>query len=745
MTALGLGLSLGLASTAAQEAEKSIALKEPLFKPLPPAPAPAPPGPKAAFKETEFPLSAAVNHLEVLAAVGPLSQAEAVFLEKNRFLLRPRPAFDRDSALAYDEMLGHFDHLGGPLEEQLRRPEHARFIGPDVFIHALSRFLAARQAAAETGPMLESLHQMTEGLYQNASALRTGRTGQSAANWERLMAQLLVPLVILGQAEDEEADLPAALARLAARGQGLPSSLTARVQTELRRVHLAQEKAANLLGLTPAGGEPELDYAIFRPPGYFAADRAARAYFRAATWFQELGWDPRAEAGLADALNFALALSFEPPAQKGWVPRAALTRLLELSSFFYGPAREPGWAEWTPFLMKEAGVPEFTANTAADSEVLIRLQAAALETSLFPKRRREATALIQVLPRRLSWPSLLAENLTSLWPDSTSPPFSALWLPVLWRQSLAEETIGRQLDFSAPEPLGPRAAVGPSAGSASFLEKVAQQLKNRPDDYWFSSLGAAWWPVWTTLTGRYGQGYPLYMRSWAFAAKELETIFGGLAYLSTPLAGTAARGLPGPPAARREAPADQPPAPLVKGFVEPNPPFWRQMNRLVKFLMSGFQHFDLFPEDLEEAGALNRLLRRLERSADLAEKELAGEALSEDDYEFIRLFSLDWMAAPPGGPGLRPAAENESFTVSEMWSAGGQSVFEATAEPWLILVLVGNENSPRLTVGLVYNHYEFLSSLTRARAVELWRQSVSGRDPAIPPPPKNFWYESLWP
>ena len=158
--------------------------------------------------------------------------------------------------------------------------------------------------------------------------------------------------------------------------------------------------------------------------------------------------------------------------------------------------------------------------------------------------------------------------------------------------------------------------------------------------------------------------------------------------------------------------------------------------------MAGFQYLEIFPEDLEEEGALRRFSRRLERAADIAEKELADQALTGDDYEFIRLFTLDWMAAlKPAG--ARPATPGGQGAISELWSAKGAHVYEATAAPWFILVLVGNENSPRLTVGLAYNHYEFISDLSGPRAEEMWRQSLSAQ--GRPLPPKNFWYEPLRP
>ena len=68
-----------------------------------------------------------------------------------------------------------------------------------------------------------------------------------------------------------------------------------------------------------------------------------------------------------------------------------------------------------------------------------------------------------------------------------------------------------------------------------------------------------------------------------------------------------------------------------------------------------------------------------------------------------------------------------------------------------MLVLVGNDKSPRLTVGLAYNHYEIIAPYGLRLTDEMWRKLVySGRDdqataPKSKLPPKNFWYDPLRP
>ena len=117
------------------------------------------------------------------------------------------------------------------------------------------------------------------------------------------------------------------------------------------------------------------------------------------------------------------------------------------------------------------------------------------------------------------------------------------------------------------------------------------------------------------------------------------------------------------------------------------------------------------------------------------------------------------MALPPGDDGgRRPAGQLRSALVSDIrtvsgWAADipGVVIYEATGEPWLMLALVGNEKSPRVVIGLAFNHYEFVGPEARRMTDEAWHKVAYGRHSQAPPPEglrlpaKNFWYESILP
>jgi len=68
-------------------------------------------------------------------------------------------------------------------------------------------------------------------------------------------------------------------------------------------------------------------------------------------------------------------------------------------------------------------------------------------------------------------------------------------------------------------------------------------------------------------------------------------------------------------------------------------------------------------------------------------------------------------------------------------------LYEATARPYLMLAVVADDGSPRVVVGLAYNHYELTDKIDRRLTDEDWQKSVYKDNNLLPE--KNFWYDSL--
>ncbi|MDR0882832.1 MAG: DUF3160 domain-containing protein, partial [Candidatus Adiutrix sp.] len=467
---------------------------------------------KPAFKDKNFPLREAVNLKEIYELIGPLSPAQEKFLEENRFLLLAKPFFlmsqQPGEQPPADEMLANFDRLGGALAPARRAPQNARFVGPDIILHAWNKYLETRVPMAEAGPLRESLSALLAGLYENAAALRAEAGRPASADWERLMAQLAVARILV----DTDADDPGseALANFEPYRPAFSETMARKIRAELSRIYQGEGREPSQLGLTPAGGEALVDYAWFAPPAGSPAGAGWRAYFRAQVWLGRLGWDSRTEVGLADALNWALAMSLSRQAGAGeeagggQLP-AAWARLTAITSFLSGYADLPGYREWLPFLMKEAGVSEFTADTSSDREVLARLKAAGpwpLVSGPFRELRPTAgRGVVCLLPLRRSLPELVEAGLIS--PGRRPELYSGLWPPVLLGHEGAKILMDRQVALTRPRAGGggPEKTPDPPATTAlaARLAQLSASLLAEPESAWFSSLLAEEWRLLTCL------------------------------------------------------------------------------------------------------------------------------------------------------------------------------------------------------------------------------------------------------
>jgi hypothetical protein len=275
------------------------------------------------------------------------------------------------------------------------------------------------------------------------------------------------------------------------------------------------------------------------------------------------------------------------------------------------------------------------------------------------------------------------------------------------------------------------------AGFLSKLNLKKADIAKVSSTDWLNSLGSAWLYILGSLTHNYGVNYPLYMQATPFLNKQIQSFLGSytelkhdtLLYSKQSYAEMGGGG------------NDLPIPPVVKGFVEPNLEFWHRFNSLLSRTAQLFKDNNLFVGD----SAADRLQQFTQISAlytKIAEQELRGQTVSDDDYETLRTTKLSFLAQP--FEAVDPdQTSGETALIADVHTDTvlSQILYEATAKPYLMLALVGNENSPRVVAGLVYNHYEFTDKIGQRWTDEAWRQQVYQDTSKLPA--KNFWYQSL--
>ncbi|MBZ5522322.1 MAG: DUF3160 domain-containing protein [Acidobacteriia bacterium] len=157
-----------------------------------------------------------------------------------------------------------------------------------------------------------------------------------------------------------------------------------------------------------------------------------------------------------------------------------------------------------------------------------------------------------------------------------------------------------------------------------------------------------------------------------------------------------------------EIPPYDPPGP--KGYVEPNPALFRQLMRSVDEMMGQLKRTDFITEEYEDKFTLFRKLAQ--RAEAIAQKEVAGELISRDDYEWIRNtdYSFDRTLLLPRSVEVRDPAELQMALVADVATdaVSGQVLEEGIGTPQRMFVVVKDASGgTRLTVGFVYSWYEF--------------------------------------
>ncbi|MDL2207940.1 DUF3160 domain-containing protein, partial [Desulfovibrio sp. OttesenSCG-928-M16] len=313
---LVLLLALPKYAVAAMSQPASIPLQSITLRSFASAPDSAPAVVPPSLSEQRFPLAAASNFLAVEKRLGGLTDIQKKYLEEHRFLLLPKKNFldplpGGSSHGLYDEMLDNFDSIGGPYASLDRKPEHAVLLNPDVFLQALHTYFSQRLKDIEKEELSASLHVLLTNLYANAKTLRANSGPDAAANWQRLQAQIVVPLLLLNNCMDPEHDtdtvedtsdtLANALKLFNPYSDDLSRELQEAVEKELTLVYAASGQHKSLLHLTPSyDSSGMIDYTQFKARGHYESTSVSRAYFRAMIWLGQIGWNLQTEQGLAD-------------------------------------------------------------------------------------------------------------------------------------------------------------------------------------------------------------------------------------------------------------------------------------------------------------------------------------------------------------------------------------------------------------------------------------------------------------
>ena len=486
----------------------------------------------------------------------------------------------------------------------------------------------------------------------------------------------------------------------------------AAVSEELSKIERAEG-----IELSAVTGKEE-DYSQYRPRGHYEGDETLERYFKAMMWYGRIHFEQKQEELDRSALLITKALADDADALRLW------KRIYAVTSFFAGTSDDAGVCEYAPVMEAVYGR-EFAVGELAGKEQ---------EFADFHER----TAALRAP----------AVNSQPIWDggENQIPGFrfmgqrfsvDAAVMQKLIYSDVGENGAGQKRML--PDVLDVPAALGSDmalrlledAGAADFagysenMKNLRAVFSEENDALRPSSLYSGWLNTLRPLLLPKGEGYPVFMQNEEWVEKDLECFAGSYTELKHDTVLYSKQVMAEMGGGWDEEPDDM-------GYVQPEPLVYERFAALAEQTAEGLSRFGMF------SGAaqldLERLKTMSEQLLTISNKELTQEALTKEEYEFIRSYGgyLEhfWynMAREESGADEETyidSAEYPAAVVVDIATDPNGTVLEAaTGQPAMIYVVVEVDGKLKLARGSVFSFYQFPWPLNDRLTDTKWRQMM---------------------
>ena len=519
-----------------------------------------------------------------------------------------------------------------------------------------------------------------------------------------------------------------------------PEAVAAPVQAELAQI-AAHDGIHEwpLMGLGQAADAPPTekyleDYSQYVPRGHYDKSDKMRAYFRAMMWYGRLNFRFKNEDEVRSAVLMTLALG---PSEV----RGRWDAIYEPTAFFVGKSDDVDYYALRPAVEDAYGAEPALRDLAAKPELF-----AALLAKLKDLKPPQINSMV-IFDERFS-PDREKEIKGFRFMGQRFTPDASIFQRLIYRE-VKENAAGqgrylpKGLDIPAAigsdEALALLAAAG-DTGYANYPENMAKMRAYvaglKPAD-WNQNLYWSWLWSLEPLTKERPAGYPSFMTGRAWRLKSLTAYLGSwteLKHDTILYAKQVYAELGGGPGEEKKK--DD------RGYVEPEPAVYARLAALCRMTSRGLAAREMLAQgDADNLALMESLALRLK---DISEKELAGTALSAEDYDLIRSFGgqiehlwyeINRPAIEASGMGQRNYLDqNPAALVADVATDPNGSVLEeATGHVWEIMVAFPLDGQLHLASGGVYSYYEFPQPIDDRLTDAKWREMLdNGKAPEVP-------------
>jgi hypothetical protein len=689
-----------------------------------PTPTPAPPQPVDASQSGGFApyvpvvvdlalaAPAYVPDLGALAdgdALAWLNQAQRAALAENGFVVAPRP---------YQQIYAIY--------QQADEQSVPAFVTTDAVLHAYHILYDYALRLVEIEHFISDLEALNAALLEAAQRDYDTTSGpMQEAAWQNLA-------------------FFAVAAKLLDDGYKVPAPVRDAVKEELALIEAHEGFAASPIfdryrtvdGIPPCKYDYCEDYSQYVPRGHYTRNADFERYFRTMMWYGRMSFhlavphepdvalrETRSAMLIVRALYNARAAG--EPAVDVW------ERIYEPTAFFVGTADDLTAHDYAQVANEVyGGLPDASA-LAGEAKLQAFIDAAkvlrppAIVGGFVTDRQdaQEVTMGFRLMGQRFIPDSYMFQQLVY----TEVKGYRGQGAPFTMSPSGVGSIRGFPRGLDVPAVLGSaRALEILSAGDDTNydgydeqLAKLQEEYANQPLDQWTSNLYWNWLHTLRPLLEVKGAGYPYFMRSPAWADKDLHTWLGSWTELRHDTILYAKQSY----TVFAESAAPMPKA--AHGYVEPQPEVYARLAALTAQMQAGLGNRGLLGDELRDKLARMEWLLLLLKT--IGEKELRGESLTEAEYSQIRRFgdtleNLTSFSAEVKGQVTSEADERMALIADVHTDTNtGHVLEEGVGDAFPIYVVVEVDGEQVVAMGGVFSYYEFKHPMSDRLTDEAWQ------------------------
>ncbi len=251
------------------------------------------------------------------------------------------------------------------------------------------------------------------------------------------------------------------------------------------------------------------------------------------------------------------------------------------------------------------------------------------------------------------------------------------------------------------------------------MAKMRAEFAALPAEQWTENLYWNWLYSLRPLLEVKGEGYPTFMQSQAWVDKDLHTFLGSWAELRHDTILYAKQSY------TMRATGIMPEPERTPGYVEPQPEVFARLAALTRQMRVGLDDRGLLSDEYRYK--LQRMEDLLVALKTMAEKELSGETLSQEEYDIILNIGETLEALVAFSPQVAEQVESEADArmaiVADVHTDvnSGLVLEEGVGDAFFIYAIVPVEGQTMLAQGGVFSYYEFTQPMSDRLTDEAWQ------------------------